>query len=437
MGRSRLDGARWARIARRGGTDPSVAGEDAQYLTVDPTSGALIVQGAGAAPTATSLRVQDGDTTRTAIVGEDRALLVRDVTAAEATVDPGNFPATALAAGEMFTGAWRDVLPYAAITVVVLVDVASAAGGAVVDFSTDGINVVRSVSASIPANVGSYFSLAPEARFYRLRYTNGATAMTAPPRGQVLLRFQPPALVEQPLGASITDLNLAQITRSVTAGRLPDGRYLAVAVTADQRLLVSNQHAQALTDAQLRATPVPVTFLPDEAGLTDAELRAAPVPVATPAGLATDAALVPLLDGVEGLLAVIRDELLPLSYTSGGRLRTETVEPPFRARYGEVSVAAGTFTTVAEVTPAAEFTVVGYGADVASLTNINYRQRLVRLDAAGLVLETFHMAVTAANAQAWTPVHVTLPAGTRVAVQALHGELTAQTFAATLNHRER
>lgn len=307
-GRSRRDGAAWARVARRGGTDPAGDGQDAQFLTVDPDSGALVVTGAGAAATATALRVQDGDTTRTAVVGEDRALLVRDVTAADAKVDAANFPATALAAGETFTGAWVDVLRYAAITVVVLVDQPSAANGAVVDFSADGVNVARSVSASIPANVGSYFSLAPEARFYRLRYTNGATALAAAPKGQVLLRFQPPALVEQPLGAAITDVNLAQINRAAVSGRLPDGRYLPVAITAEQRLLVSNGHTQPLTDAQLRAAAVPVaTGLTQP--LTDAQLAARlPLPVATPSGLATDAALVPLLDGLEALLTTLRDE---------------------------------------------------------------------------------------------------------------------------------
>lgn len=412
MGRSRRDGALWARIAQRGGTEPSEAGTDAAYLIVDPTSGALVVTGAGAAANATALRVQDGDTTRTATVGEDRALRVRDVTREAAQNDAANFPTAPLAAGETFTGVWVDVHAYAAISVVIFTDQPSATNGAVVEFSTDAVNVARSVSTTIPANVGSYFALAPEARYYRLRYTNGATAQTVL-RGQAILRFQPPAIVEQPLGATINDQNLGQISRAAVSGRLPDGRYLPVAVTADQRLLVDVELAQPLTAAELDARTVAVS-----GPLTDAQLAAR--------GLSTEATL-----------AAALAELRELTYNAAGRLRVESVEPPFRASYAAVSVPASTWTTIVDATPAADYSVLGYNADVASLTNITYRQRLVRLDAAGAVVETYHVSTAQSASVAWVPLAVTLTAGQRIALQAFHGELAAQTFDGTVNWRER
>lgn len=309
MGRSRRDGAAWARVARRGGTDPLEAGQDAQYLTVDPDSGALVVTGAGTAPTATALRVQDGDSTRTALVGDDRALLVRDVTAAEAKVASAQEPAALMAAGEVFTGPWEDVLPYAAISVAIFTDQPSATQGAVVEFSEDGLDVIRAVPTTIPANFQAYFSLAPEARFVRFRYTNGPTAQTLL-RVQVLYRFQPPAIVEQPLAAALTDANLATVTRAVLAARDDAGTYGPLRRDATGRLLVDVEDTAALTDAQLRASSVLVS-----GPLTDAQLRATPVPVATEleaAGpLATEvtlAAIPPLIDAVEQLLTFIRDE---------------------------------------------------------------------------------------------------------------------------------
>lgn len=117
---------------------------------------------------------------------------------------------------------------------------------------------------------------------------------------------------------------------AATALRIADGdTALGEADVLAGRLAVTDQHAQAQTDAQARATPLRVdTGLAQTTPLTDAQLRAAAVPVATglvqaqtdaqaratpqpvqtQAGLATDAALVPLLDGLEALLATIRDE---------------------------------------------------------------------------------------------------------------------------------
>lgn len=60
MARSRRDGALWGRVARRVGAVPGLAGEDAEYLQVDPATGALVVTGAGAAASATALRIADG-----------------------------------------------------------------------------------------------------------------------------------------------------------------------------------------------------------------------------------------------------------------------------------------------------------------------------------------------------------------------------------------
>ncbi len=235
---------------------------------------------------------------------------------------------------------------------------------------------------------------------------------------------------------------------AATALRIADGdAALGEANVVGGRVEVADQHAQPLTDVQLRAAAVPVAT--GLAPLTNTELRASRVPVdpgplaleATLAALrdrvATDAALVPLLDGVEPLLTAIRDELLPLSYTAAGRLRVQPVEPRYFATFGEVSVPASTWTTVSEVTTAAEATVRGYNADLAALTNVNYRQRLVTLDTAGALLVTHHVSTTSATAVAWIPVQVTIAAGTRIAVQVFHDELSTLTFDATLNWQER
>lgn len=78
------------------------------------------------------------------------------------------------------------------------------------------------------------------------------------------------------VGAWTVTANLGTIdgvaTESTLATRLTDAQLRAIPVPV----------SGPLTDGQLRATPVPVSFPPDEAGLTNAELRATPVPVSGP-----------------------------------------------------------------------------------------------------------------------------------------------------------
>lgn len=105
---------------------------------------------------------------------------------------------------------------------------------------------------------------------------------------------------------------------SATALRIADGNGTDEADVVAGRLSVTTQHAQPLTNAELRAAAVPVA-----GPLTDAQLRAAALPVAGPLtdaqlaarlplpvtgpltsaelaarGLATDAALLPLLEAI-------------------------------------------------------------------------------------------------------------------------------------------
>jgi hypothetical protein len=251
-----------------------------------------------------------------------------------------NSTETPLPAGGVFTGTWEDVRDYAAIAVAILTDAPSASNGAVIEFSGDGTNVIRSVPTSIPANVGSHFSLGPQARYFRIRYTNGATAQTLL-RSQVILRFAAPGEVLQPFGATVTDGNLATVVQAGMKGRLYSGTtagtYVPVQVNTSGHISVRVEDAplayplptaqvtaltpqtNALTDSQLRLAPLPVSGAvsvsnlpatqpvsiaatvevagvffpttqpvsgtvtvanPPAAGLTDSQLRATPVPVA-------------------------------------------------------------------------------------------------------------------------------------------------------------
>lgn len=162
---------------------------------------------------------------------------VGDITVAyESHVSTLNSTSTPLAAGATFLGGWEDVRDYAGISMAVFTDVASAANGAVIQFTEDtALGAIRSVPTTIPAGVGSHFSLAPQARYFRISYTNGSTDQTVF-RSEVTLRFNPPAQVQQPIGATITDLNLATIVRAALAGRTSTGAYAPLLSTASGHL---------------------------------------------------------------------------------------------------------------------------------------------------------------------------------------------------------
>lgn len=390
-------------------------------------------------------------------------------------------PGRLLLANEVWTSPWVSVSAFAAASVLVNTDVGSAPNGAVLQFSIDGVaaDPDKGVASTIPAGGGT-FSFPPQAEYMRLQYTNGAAAQTRF-RPEVILHYTAPGLVQQPIAAPITDANMAAVVRAAMAGRASTGQWKPILLADDGRVQVDVGTTQALTEAQLRSLPVAVDDADTQVALatlngkdfaTQATLAAvrslletedfaqqstlaailAQVDDATADTLlsvlkalaaedfATETTLlqlIPLLDGVEALLGAIRDELVPFTFSTTGRLRTLMVQPWYYATFGQKSIPTNAWTTVVETTPTTDATVTGYNADLAALTNVNYRQRLIRLDAAGALLETYHVSSTSASSVAWIPVHVNAPAGTRLAVQVFHGELAGQTFDGTLNWQER
>lgn len=99
--------------------------------------------------------------------------------AASGIASTANSTAVNLAAAGVFTGTAEDVGPFSTIMVSVFSSHASAADGLQLQQSSDGTNWDFVDSYFIPAATGKVFSVGVQARFFRLVYTNGATATTA------------------------------------------------------------------------------------------------------------------------------------------------------------------------------------------------------------------------------------------------------------------
>lgn len=93
-------------------------------------------------------------------------------------VSTTNSSAVALAANAAFTGTSEDVTEFADVRVSVFADQSSATDGLQLQQSSNGTNWDVIDSYAVPLNSGKTFSVGVSAKFFRVVYTNGATANT-------------------------------------------------------------------------------------------------------------------------------------------------------------------------------------------------------------------------------------------------------------------
>lgn len=169
----------------------------------------------------------------------------------ESVVSTVNSPQTPLLANGVFLGEWEDVRDFAGISGLVFTDVASATNGMEAQFSRDAATVIGSVTTTIPANVPSYFEIPPEARYFRVKYTNGLI-----PQGflrtSVIYRLNPPGLPQLPLGGQTTDANVGGIVQSHQKARHSSGAWFPLN-TDGINLRVSDTSAHGKLDRIGRA----------------------------------------------------------------------------------------------------------------------------------------------------------------------------------------
>lgn len=142
-------------------------------------------------------------------------------------VEPGNSSTALLGAGGIFTGTWFNAENFVSIDILIKTDVNSAVDGAAVDYSHDGSTVIRTIVATVVGSSnGIYFSVPREAKYFRVRYTNGASPQTNFTL-HTLLSATVSGLAAIPIGASLTNSTTALISRSVITGEGPDtGNYI-------------------------------------------------------------------------------------------------------------------------------------------------------------------------------------------------------------------
>jgi len=141
-----------------------------------------------------------------------------DVASLEGFDDSANSSTTLLSGGATFTGVWIDITNYSAISLGVYSDVASATDGLIAQYSYDGVTVHHQHTYTyIGGSVGIGYNLTAEFKYYRIKYTNGASA-----QGSFALQsiLKPTALSPSmyKITNTLTDNSQAIVTRSVITG---------------------------------------------------------------------------------------------------------------------------------------------------------------------------------------------------------------------------
>lgn len=162
-------------------------------------------------------------------------------------ISSANSSTTPLGAGATFTGTYEEVTQYATVSVQVRADVVSGTNGLAVEFSTDGANLDNDDTFTIPAANGKVFTFGANARYMRVRYTNGAA-----PQGffrlQTIYHHVPPKPSSHKLTVDLVDEDDAELVRAVLAAKKPDGTYTNITADADGNLIVTTP-SQAAEDS--------------------------------------------------------------------------------------------------------------------------------------------------------------------------------------------
>jgi hypothetical protein len=189
-------------------------------------------------------QISDGTSTADVITVDGHKGLV---TISPGHVSTNNSTTDTLNAGIAYTGTFEELTNFGVIVITLKSDVASAADGLQVDFSTDGTvgGIVSCDNFTIPANTGKTFSFQAATKYYRVVYTNGGSNQTSFDLQTVLKPYY-----VKPSSHRINDAIIgeddAELVKSVLTGLAPDTTFKNVLVTNAGEMKIS---VEAFDDA--------------------------------------------------------------------------------------------------------------------------------------------------------------------------------------------
>ena len=324
-------------------------------------------------------------------------------------IDGGNSSSTLLGGGAAFTGIGIDVSGHSAITVYAFAD---QQGSIAIQFSTNNVDWETFQTATVNAANARHYTYVPQAQFFRVVYTNGAT-----PQGAFRLQTierpagVPPDNKYNTSGALIVDASSATVPISAVALPLPAGAATeaTLATRATEATLALIKAKTDNLDVALSTRAV--------TGLTDAELRASAVPISGvvavtnfPATQPISAVALPLPAGAatEATLALIKAKTANLDVALSTRAVTGLTDAELRAVAVPISAAALPLPAGA----ATEATLATRSTEATLATRLAEATFTARINTLGQKTMANSTPVVIASDQASIPVAVGATAGT-------------------------
>ncbi len=144
-------------------------------------------------------------------------------------ISTNNSSTATLAGDAVFTGAADDVSNYASVSIFYKSDVAAAASGLSIQFSTDNSNWDVQLVGDLGAKTFQIHSLIPAVKFFRIVYTNGSVAQSFFRLQCTFHTSRPPTLISrggQPLATTdatptrqTTEIDLDFARKHIPGGR--------------------------------------------------------------------------------------------------------------------------------------------------------------------------------------------------------------------------
>lgn len=149
--------------------------------------------------------------------------LQTDVESISGTVDTSNSTTTPLTGGGVFTGSWVENKNYASLALGLKADQNSATDGVEIEFSNDGSTIHHTHNYTYYAAGGGIgYIFQPEFKYYRVKYTNGASAQTSFTLS-LTARSVPVFPSQYRVSTAITNETQALMTKSVITGETTGG----------------------------------------------------------------------------------------------------------------------------------------------------------------------------------------------------------------------
>lgn len=171
------------------------------------------------------------------------------------TVDSGNSSIATLSNGAVFTGTWKEVLEFALITIQVIASHASATDGLEIQWSSDASNIDDTDKYTVPAATGKVFTFGPQVRYFRIKYTNGATTQTYF-RLQTILKLAGQKASSHRISDDISAQDDAELVKAVLSGENAVGNFTNLRTDSAGRLLISSDVATPVDTTAVTQTAV-------------------------------------------------------------------------------------------------------------------------------------------------------------------------------------